>query len=756
MTTTTPAAPSSTRPGTTTRRTAPPPAVVDAVLAALLNAVRQGELAAFVARHPRMVGWLASRRLGPALDALDDGLPREALLVRATLAWLEVHLAALRPDGQRDLRDIPEDAWIHRTSWRPLLSLACHAGLLKVPDLSSRYHRARDEGVTDNLCGLWAVGTSTFYRYLEKGKQAFADAVQRADPEGDVALAMKTLAATRWPAPGGTTQERHDWHLEQARRAGSRRAARALWHFHAAGDIDGVTATLHRGRSDLASTREVDALLRRIEAGSLNDRQRFDVALATAALHRHRNDEARERASYDRAMRIAGGAGDALLLGIVYERLGWFHESRDRDQALAAFGESVRLLRGLIPPAGEVDLRGEERADRLLAALVGLAWMHVMVNDPMARDLLEEAEKLRDATALPGEAVAMLEQAWSEYHRRASDMERSLAARLRALAIFERLGDLRWLASASNNLSVTYLELGDHDKAIESARRVVTLSGETPVDPYVLASALGNLGIAYFWKGLLDDAIHWYEDGLDQAVRSNLPVVANRARYNLAEAHYKRFAETGDPLDEAAGDTYIGAVVNAKDVERDAMFIEAAPRLKAEILGPTHVLERFIPEEVAAHFPHMPKVLSARRLLALEPTPANRIAAHLELAEAYAAVAAKELAAARELADQHGMSADFVTRTQAIERALHREVDDSRRRAAEWRRRAHGLVPDARIDALLDELARAGSVNKSGYSRLMDVALATASKHLVTLAERGLLVQAGRGPATRYVLAEEE
>ena len=53
---------------------------------------------------------------------------------------------------------------------------------------------------------------------------------------------------------------------------------------------------------------------------------------------------------------------------------------------------------------------------------------------------------------------------------------------------------------------------------------------------------------------------------------------------------------------------------------------------------------------------------------------------------------------------------------------------------------------------MLAQLLEAGSLNKSGYAQLCSLSPATASKHLVTLAERGLLVQSGKGPATRYTL----
>ena len=62
------------------------------------------------------------------------------------------------------------------------------------------------------------------------------------------------------------------------------------------------------------------------------------------------------------------------------------------------------------------------------------------------------------------------------------------------------------------------------------------------------------------------------------------------------------------------------------------------------------------------------------------------------------------------------------------------------------------LLNAQRCNAVLAQLLEAGSLNKSGYAQLCALSPATASKHLVTLAERGLLVQSGKGPATRYTL----
>jgi hypothetical protein len=58
-----------------------------------------------------------------------------------------------------------------------MLAVMCHYGFEAVPDFSDRYRRRADESAVENLCGLWSVGTSTFYRYLDKGKRQLAESL---------------------------------------------------------------------------------------------------------------------------------------------------------------------------------------------------------------------------------------------------------------------------------------------------------------------------------------------------------------------------------------------------------------------------------------------------------------------------------------------------------------------------------------------------------------------------------------------------
>jgi tetratricopeptide (TPR) repeat protein len=350
--------------------------------------------------------------------------------------------------------------------------------------------------------------------------------------------------------------------------------------------------------------------------------------------------------------------------------------------------------------------------------------------------------------------VALLEQAWGEYWRRAGDFRRAVEHQHRVLNVFERLRDRRQTLSTFNNLSLTYIEAGDFDRAVEYARRVRQASEHGPVEPYLLASAIGNHGIALFSQGRLDEAIAAYEDGLNASLAAHLPVLANRARFNLAEALYKRYQRAGDPEDEQRGDAHIAALLGAPASERDPLFQKAAPTLKSEILGPQSGLvhERLWPGEAAEHFEEMRLVERERTALALPNPPRERVRAHLAIANAYLAISAKEREAAVALIREHALGAEFEAEIDALHMTFSRELTREKVLMAQWKQKSYGVLTEERAAAVLKQVLDAGSINKSGYAQLCQVGLATASKHLGTLAERGLLVQMGKGPSTRYVL----
>jgi Fic family protein len=90
----------------------------------------------------------------------------------------------------------------------------------------------------------------------------------------------------------------------------------------------------------------------------------------------------------------------------------------------------------------------------------------------------------------------------------------------------------------------------------------------------------------------------------------------------------------------------------------------------------------------------------------------------------------------------------------ALRQTFSRELTREQRLAHAWGTASDDLLGSERRQSVLAYLLSQGSINKSSYAEVAAVSLATASKHLGVLTERGLLVQTGKGPSTRYLLAE--
>lgn len=690
---------------------------------------------------------------GTAGDALrGDSPPCKAVML--LLKWA---ICQLRPDLEPGFGNIDRQAWLERTSWRPMLAVACHYGYIVVPDFPDRYRRRLEEPAADNLCGLWAVGPSTYYRYLEKGKRLLAEVLASEERSASKRISLRRFVQcdVHSHTDLNNSAARALWHKQQAQVALTRGdAVSALWHLLQARDSS-FSSVLHRFRLELAAEPETDALVDSFASELRSERHLFDLHLAKAALWRTRNMEEREQQAYEDAMRIARACDDKLLLGKLYGTLGKFHEPRDRDRALACFEDSAEFLRQANGQVAE-DMQSEV-VEEYAAALQKLAWCYVLRNDPRSKSVLERVDALRETAGLSPEIVGKLEQTWGEYWRRAGDLRRALEHKHRALNVFERLGDREQILSTYNNLSMIYSEAKLFDRAVDFGRRVVAMAEGIYVDPYVLTSALLNLGAAYFWQGAYDEAIRYYQQGLQRSFEAKLPVHANRAHYNLAEAYYKRFQVTGDSVDERLGDQHAAETLKANPSECDAVLHEAARNLKSDILGPHEgfVYARLLPEEFAAHFDQASEIQRQRSLLAVPAAPEVHVSAHLAITRAYLAMAEKERAVALTLMNKHGLELKFTPELAALDALRGQEQSERQQLASDWKRMVGDLLDDERRALLLDRLAVGESLSKSSYAQLCSVALATASKHLSLLTERGLLMQVGKGPTTRYLLPKE-
>lgn len=722
----------------------------EAALEAALASHRAGTFPELVRRRPRVTRWLM-RRFGSALfGSAGEALDRGQSVDRAAELLVQWAVAQIRPDHDALDAPIAREAWLHKTGWRPFLSVLGYGGFAGIPEFPGHYRRSPEEGPVDNLCGLWGLGPSTFYRYLERAKQSVAN-VLVASRSSPVHILSLRRFITRWATRhlGDDADATSRWHARQIARAGhGADAASILWHAIHAGDAQAFVGTLAAESAALARSPETDALIARVDETNLAARQAIDLQLARAALYRRRDAPERELQSYEAALRIAVRSNDRLMLGIVYGAMGKFHEPRDADRAFACYEESAEFLY-------DGELIGE-RLEHYRVTLVRLAWLHVLRNDPRSKTVLELVESLGERAAAPPEVVGILEQTWGEYWRRAGDMHRAIAHKHRALAQFERLGDFHSVLKTYTNLSLIYGEAREFERALDYAQRVLSLGGRLEIGPETRISAHLNLGAVHFWLGQLDQAIAHYRIALDDSLRADLKLHTNRAHFNLAEAYYKRFQQSEDPDDERLGDSHAAASMHARPTESSPVLIEATRSLKVDILGAQAAssTDRLLPEESAVHFGEMSDIARHRAVLSLPVAAQAHVRARLEIANTYLAIAVKEREAALELARRHGLQGQFTQDLERIQHTFDRTRSREEHLALAWSDGAADLLPVQRRSAVLGALLRHGAINKSTYAELCGVSPATASKHLTTLAERRLLEQTGKGPSTRYLLVD--
>jgi tetratricopeptide (TPR) repeat protein len=733
--------------------------LVEALLEAALNAQRSGTLSELVRQRPRLARWLLRHHLPIVRGTAGDALDGEQALFDTAAIVLRWAVTQLRPDLEPSFDRIAGESWLNQTAWRPMLAVMCHAGMAPVPDFRDRYRRWAGETAIDNLCGLWGVGPSTFYRYLERGKRLLAQLALEV-PLGvprRIALRRFVQAEMRPRLPTDTVALVR-WHARQAERAVARRdLMAALWHDLQGGDHRAFVTLLREHADDLGADPETDALVDRLPIETLPSRVQFDLWIARAALARTRNAADRELQALERALQGATAANDRLLMGMAYSALGRYHDPRDGDRAFSCYEQSVEFLH-----EAEFEANDTQALEQYLTTLARLAWLYVLRNDPRAHTVLERAEQLR-LRRPPGDAVAgMLEQTWGEYWRQAGELRKALDHKHRALNIFERIGDQRSVLVTQMNLGVLYGESKDFERAIRYTQHVIELTTRRVVEPAIAVSSHGNLGLIYLWSGQLDRAVEEYQLALALALQANLRLHANRTHHNLAEAYYRRFQRTLDPEDERLGDLHAEAVLRAPISESSPALVEATRGLKRQVLTASspgigssdESKDRLIPQESAVHFDEMSDISRHRAALAVPLAPEAHVRARLAIAHAYMTIAVKEREAAQALMQRHGLTEQFTAELAALRHTHDRELSREQMLATQWRTRVEDLLNEPRCLALVAHLLRDGSIYKSAYAELCGVSPATASKHLTLLAERGLLQQTGKGPSTRYLLRD--
>jgi tetratricopeptide (TPR) repeat protein len=728
---------------------------MDAAFDGALTAHRVGTVAALCKQHRSLVRGLLRRFAAPVLwFSQCDETSELAWVVDTFVTWL---MGQARPDGLDAEQPIPRHAWLGSAAWRPLLAVMAHNGFVAVPSYPERYRSRDGEPAFEHLCGLWEVAPSSFYRYVERGReQLFAVALEAVAEAAAPALCEHFQREVfRRKSVSEPAAQREFLQREMTAALESRSYEAALWYATRAGDAESMSLVLERGCNELAASALADALVKQSEPAGASDAALVRLALAHVALARVRGQIDQEQQHLDEALRIASRSGDAVLLGDVYGAQGRHVEPRDVDRAIADYRASIEHYESAEHAAEADAVRTQRARVGLLTSLVRLAYLHLRRSDPQCKALLERVNEARASCEAPLDLQAMIESAWGEQRQRERDMSAAIQARLRALLLYERTGNRQQMLRMQASLVALYGEVNDVPKAQEYAQQVFAFAEGRVVEPQTLSATHLNLGIAHYRADHFEDGLHHYERALAIATQASLKTLMGRAHYNLAELFYKRFQLHGNAQDEQHGDTHVGLSKAIWSLGGDKAAGEATSNLKRTMLGHQDQLiyERMLPGELAAHFDEMSEIQTQRLRLSVPTRDADEhIRAHLSIAQAYTRIAVKEREAAVALMHKHGRGERYAADLRELKATFERALTQETVIAGRWQSQAGCPVDPKLAEALVRQGLHDGGLTKSSYAALCGVSPATASKHLATLAQLGLVQQVSRGPTTRYLV----
>jgi tetratricopeptide (TPR) repeat protein len=166
----------------------------------------------------------------------------------------------------------------------------------------------------------------------------------------------------------------------------------------------------------------------------------------------------------------------------------------------------------------------------------------------------------------------------------------------------EPVRDVRLLAHMCNDLSVAYLELGMHERAIHYARRGLGLHRMLDEGPAV-ARVTNNLGLALLRSGRLPEAEAQLRRSLRQCRRLQLTAGVSHVLLSIGELEFRRerwteaevlfaqaaemAASAAEPLTQAAANQWLALVneVRGERDEADRAFLVAMRELTGQGVG---------------------------------------------------------------------------------------------------------------------------------------------------------------------------
>ncbi|MBQ0936254.1 hypothetical protein KAK11_13015 [Ideonella paludis] len=544
------------------------------------------------------------------------------------------------------------------------------------------------------------------------------------------------------------------WHQEQAKSLLQYdHAMDAAWHYIHAQKWHQLAELLKRRSLELASHPEHSALSQLLRRSITDTCSKVAVTLGESFTWSCIGDSAKELHCLQLALRAAETIRTPekpFWLGKAMYALGYFFNARDPDQAISHLEASAQQFLLSSQQSSCDDLCQSQNG--YVAVLATLAFVQLRRSSPQGTVLLHAADMAAaECKHLEVDAEGMLLKAQAEHARCNDNIEDAIRYRQQALVLYQRAGDLKEVAESHNNLGQLLVVAGRIDEARRYCNQVVDMAKVLSVRPETLLSAHGGLALAAMTIGEHEVAISHLHRVLRISEEAGLSRHRLTGLINLAEVHYLRFRSLGVAYDEQAGDLYTEQSRSLAIQLGLPQLENRAQSLKQATLNPQTAVHHLLPVETSAHPGEFAKIEALRAELALPRPPTQRARTHIALSQLYLRIAAKERDAARSLMQTHGLS-DLESELEALQQTWAHDGNLASQLNQRWREQVGDWLTEAQRKAVLARLLEEGSLSKSSYGEAAEVSPATASKHLGLLADKGLLEQQGRGPATRYVL----
>lgn len=264
-------------------------------------------------------------------------------------------------------------------------------------------------------------------------------------------------------------------------------------------------------------TKELIEFFQHIDYKQLTDDQRYTVHVLLGDLF-YRSGQHEEALAACRQALQASTAQDKQARA--YRRIGKLYESRNQLHALRYYQQAVERFAPTNPELAEL--------------LKDRGWLYFLRREwPQAEVDLQQALQVVEQDA-PG-LRADIYDAMASLQREMGHHQQALHYAEQALALREEVGDLMRVAKSLGNLGLLYRAMGECGPATAAYMEAIGIYQKLG-NQELTAVAWLNIGAAHYINQKTEEAIAAYHQSLTICRTIDLPLIALKAHYNLAEA----------------------------------------------------------------------------------------------------------------------------------------------------------------------------------------------------------------------------